>query len=955
MLILKKLLLYIIFTLSTNSSFAQQASIFEYITTANGLPSNYVFCTAEDSNGFMWVGTDKGLCYFNGAIWQVWDIDKGLPGNYINSIHSDNHNGLWLGIAEKGLYHFDIETKKAILVSNSNPNLVISLNTNTNGDLLCHSNDIINKKLTSRLFKYNNFLQPVKLKEYNYHNERIEYDDTIRNVTHRFSFVGDTEKDFKPTNKKLVIHKISLNNSKENFTSKVEKNYLLNKNWFYYFSDDALHDSLIKINSTLKIGRHIFTLDAEKHLFVAIAGSGFFEIDKKTKQIKNYLQEQGLLNNNINNIYKDKQGRIYLSTLGAGIHVILPNGKLHFTPKDLPLKNLQYNNGFYYGIANGNLYKLSNNKIVSTIFVRKDALSFYISNDTLMVGSFDGLHYYRYSNNSIALKNTFPIGAGISSIIPHNKNWLISTYGSGFRIIKNFTEISNFFKELPFGNIEKTVVIQNGYAGLSFEDGVFTCNNNFENIKHFTTKNGLLSNYVSVVHANKDSLWVGGKNGVTIIANNKIIKTLSFNEGFKGGIVKAIFTSSTGKIWVISDKYLHIYKNGMLVATSNGYVNIKKENIAEALYDSNTSNLLLSTNNTVSLLQLEELNVDKKNIEITIQKIIIDSKSLNTINNFDIKYDADIISFYLKPLDNLLFNPTTFYSKLNDNTWELVSDSLTIRFNKLRPGNYKLFTKSIDIDGNESEPKLITSFTVNKPWWQQWWSILLYSICLILAIGYITQYFNKKKQQKLLQKIALQKELETERQRISRDLHDNMGAYTSALIANVQQLKSKTGVTDDVQKMQGNAEQILSSLRETIWVLNNKEISVQEFSDGFKNYCIKILKNFEQLNFNATEKIENNKMLSAATAIHLNKIMQEAMQNIIKHANATQINYIIKSDRNFEIIISDNGIGFDEMKIKKGNGLDNMEWRAKEIDMQISVIAKGKMGTSIQISKLKNI
>jgi ligand-binding sensor domain-containing protein len=114
------------------------------------LPSNYVFCTAEDSNGFIWVGTDKGLCRYNGAVWEVWDIDNGLPGNYVNQIFNDKHNGLWLGIAEKGVFHFNIATKKIIAVTDSR-----DVYANNNGDLLASYTDTVKRISTSWLYTYN--------------------------------------------------------------------------------------------------------------------------------------------------------------------------------------------------------------------------------------------------------------------------------------------------------------------------------------------------------------------------------------------------------------------------------------------------------------------------------------------------------------------------------------------------------------------------------------------------------------------------------------------------------------------------------------------------------------------------------------------------------------------------------------------------------------------------------
>ena len=121
--------------------------------------------------------------------------------------------------------------------------------------------------------------------------------------------------------------------------------------------------------------------------------------------------------------------------------------------------------------------------------------------------------------------------------------------------------------------------------------------------------------------------------------------------------------------------------------------------------------------------------------------------------------------------------------------------------------------------------------------------------------------------------------------------------------------------------MQSNAEMILSSLRETIWILNNKETTALEFSDNFKDYCFKILRNYEKINLETEEKFIENISILAKTAIHLNKIMQEIVQNILKHANATQITYTTFCNENtFSITIEDNGVGYDIDKIKKEIG-----------------------------------
>jgi signal transduction histidine kinase len=151
--------------------------------------------------------------------------------------------------------------------------------------------------------------------------------------------------------------------------------------------------------------------------------------------------------------------------------------------------------------------------------------------------------------------------------------------------------------------------------------------------------------------------------------------------------------------------------------------------------------------------------------------------------------------------------------------------------------------------------------------------------------------------------------------------------------------------------MKNNADNILNSLRETIWVLNNKEISVADFSDAFKNYCVKCLQNFEDINFEAEENIKSNKILTAAEAIHFDKILKEAFQNTIKHSRAGNIVFKVdSSSEKLQFTLSDNGEGFNINSRAKGNGIDNMQWRAKEALATLQLRSEPGKGSSVSIS-----
>jgi hypothetical protein len=81
---------------------------FEIIDSRSGLPSDYVYCGLKVDDNSMWVGTNLGLCYFNGTSWTVYNTNNsGLPMNNVSSIKIDALNNKWIGTLGGGVAKFD--------------------------------------------------------------------------------------------------------------------------------------------------------------------------------------------------------------------------------------------------------------------------------------------------------------------------------------------------------------------------------------------------------------------------------------------------------------------------------------------------------------------------------------------------------------------------------------------------------------------------------------------------------------------------------------------------------------------------------------------------------------------------------------------------------------------------------------------------------------------------------
>lgn len=243
---------------------------------------------------------------------------------------------------------------------------------------------------------------------------------------------------------------------------------------------------------------------------------------------------------------------------------------------------------------------------------------------------------------------------------------------------------------------------------------------------------------------------------------------------------------------------------------------------------------------------------------------------------------------------------------------------------------------------------------------------LFYGALILLFFTFLVTWilfrgYKKNQQIKLLKMQAEEKQSsaravlsaeEKERKRISRDLHDNIGAYATVLLSNTEQLKNQAtgnGILQMAENVSENAQSIMGSIQETIWVLNNDVITITDFSDRVKVFSKKMLKNSPDIQIIFKEQLNTNDVLSPAEALHLFRIMQEALQNTIKHAKPENIVISIKSGDALFISIKDDGIGFKN-NVAGGNGLLNMQHRAKEAGYQWNILSM-ETGTEITLQK----
>jgi two-component system NarL family sensor kinase len=249
---------------------------------------------------------------------------------------------------------------------------------------------------------------------------------------------------------------------------------------------------------------------------------------------------------------------------------------------------------------------------------------------------------------------------------------------------------------------------------------------------------------------------------------------------------------------------------------------------------------------------------------------------------------------------------------------------------------------------------------------------LLFSLLGLIIVWLVFKEIRRKQKLKMQQLQEQEKALalkavadaeESERKRIAADLHDNLGAQLSSIRRNVNFIMDQPEgfSAEDERKYLGyvndTAQNAMIDLRETIWVLNKDEVEIQEFGDKLKSYLRQQLLGREMISWDFHEELGETWKLSSGEVMHLFRIVQELVSNIIKHSGASQINIELNSVRpnTYQLEITDNGKGFNVNNKYEGHyGLENIQQRATDINAQLTIESNYETGTRVLLNKVQN-
>jgi len=717
-----------------------------------------------------------------------------------------------------------------------------------------------------------------------------------------------------------------------------------------------------------------------------------FEADtsglKLMSEIVDFQNQPVALNNPIAGIYEDNFGNLYLQTVSGGIRKIIRN--------NYPLK--YYNNGeakknFIMAV----LPDKSNNRILAG--ARGNGILVY---DTLQ--RLQKHIKFITRTGAVASPNAIlkkPDGNYIVFAQGEKKVWELSSDLSGIRSIPITSKLpktksgANYFSDHLMQSDNGSVIqqetnlfrvgfypltvqeekITDGYTmgGLYYPPYIITHANNelifldaktSAPLKKISFKN---TGYVRCFATdNKNNIYIGSNKGIFVIDTAaKILQQFNKETGLPDECIYAMDLDAENNLWCSTNKGILKIKNGKVVHQLK-----KEDGLQENEFNTNVTSkaadgeLFFGGVNGVSSFFPAAIGGQEENLSLIFTRILANNQDAIKdtaawkIDKLVLPYTHNSLSFDFVAMGNQ--NPDQYLYQYQmvkiDKEWIRSDGMQTIRYS-LPPGRYVLkIYASRSLDDTPTPLKELV-IIIRPPFWKSWWFMVLAGVLIVSLLAYIINQNNKRKFEKRLQQLENERQLKEERERISKDLHDSLGAYANAVLYNTELLE-KESVASRQKELIGDlkfaSKDIITSLRETVWALKKETYSAEDCLLRIRNFVQPLSRYYHKINFTLEGEAPATLELHYTKALALVRIVQEAIANAIKHSGAENISLLSQTSSagKWHITVKDDGKGFQYTDTKtnsEGNGLTNMEQRAAEASIHYTIESVVGKGTTIQI------
>ena len=458
--------------------------------------------------------------------------------------------------------------------------------------------------------------------------------------------------------------------------------------------------------------------------------------------------------------------------------------------------------------------------------------------------------------------------------------------------------------------IRSLMVARNGdiWVGTRYAGVIrLQCDSTYTNChrQQFTINEGLISNWITVLLEDQhNNIWIGSASGIDkIIPKGDQYRVFSFSRinGFYGH-VRHLIVHEDGTIWVGHSEGLSRIVDGHIDTIPPPDVYITEAHLGGNSYPSYSG---------------------------------IPAR---------LPHDQNSVHFAFAAPDYINASQLTFNYRLlgsGDTTWSVPTRTHEIYYGTLNPGKYRFEVAAYGWNGQRGTPAGY-SFVILRPFWLQTWFILLGIVAVVVATYSLFRF-----------RIVQMHRVQSVRDRIAADLHDEIGSSLTHIniLSEIgrQHQAENNGASSLFERIGAEVQTSSEALDDIIWSVKTKRDAIGDIIARMRQYATEI---FEPAGivFQLNDHVEGIQSLEMEFKRDFYLVYKELLRNVLRHAEATQVDIMINADRSrVSMQIADNGKGFNIKSPSDRSGLSNVHARVKKWGGQVKWNSDPGKGTQVSV------
>jgi signal transduction histidine kinase/ligand-binding sensor domain-containing protein len=557
--------------------------------------------------------------------------------------------------------------------------------------------------------------------------------------------------------------------------------------------------------------------------------------------------------------------------------------------------------------------------------------------------------------------------------------------------IEAFNEIAG----KPFGDVraiarDKSGALWFGTAGgglvrLSTLRSSATEDGQNGDFHRFNKSDGLSSDFIECLHfADDGALWIGTFGGGLDRFKNGKFSVINREQGLPNGVIGHIESDGRGFLWMssyagvlrASEKDLNRCADGeisevpfLTCGINDGLPTLEcSEGLQPAGGKTADGRLWFPTAKGLVAVDPAGVRINPLPPRVRIEEMRVDDKKFadgNAAGPLKIPPGRHRIEFEYAGLSFVAPEKVWFKCRLNnfETEWANAGAKRVATYNYIPPGNYSFQVTACNNDGVWNETGASLKFEVLPYFWQTTWFHVLGGLATVLAAGGVVWFETRRRMRRRLERAERQRDIERERSRIARDIHDDLGAQLTRITMMSESARGDLGNPEraaaGLEKIYDTALELTRSMDEIVWAVSPRHDTLESLATYLEKFAhdwlaaagircrLDLPLQFPE--WHLTSEARHNVFLA----------FKEALHNAVKHSGASEVLIrLAVKEKSFELAVEDNGRGFavgEKMKnshvvqgrAASGNGLENMKRRLATIGGSCEIQSVPGAGTQV--------